>query len=104
MAACYRFVVSGLVQGVFFRQATVNQASRLGLDGWVHNRPDGCVEGVAHGAPAALEALRAWLQKGPPAAHVSSVSWTPDAETPAPGFTVQRGPPAVAARPGSAPQ
>jgi len=70
---CERFLVSGLVQGVFFRAATRQQASRLGLAGWARNLPDGRVEVVARGDPELREQLYAWLYEGPPEARVSTV-------------------------------
>jgi acylphosphatase len=74
----YRFVVTGRVQGVFFRQSTRERAVQSGLDGWVRNRADGAVEGEVAGADAAaLEAFRTWLQRGPPRAQVSDLRWTP---------------------------
>lgn len=76
MTASYRFTVSGRVQGVGFRYSVVNTAQRLGLAGWVRNRDDGSVEGLASGAPEALEKFRAWLGQGPPAARVEKVEWT----------------------------
>jgi acylphosphatase len=66
-------VVSGLVQGVFYRQSTAEVAGGLGLLGWVRNLPDGRVEVVAEGAPDALEALLAACRRGPPAARVAGV-------------------------------
>lgn len=91
MPESYRFVVRGRVQGVFFRQSTANQARVLGLSGWVGNRADGSVEGVAHGAGEALERLRGWLQRGPPAARVEGVEWSTETEAPSGrGFEVRR--------------
>ncbi len=58
-------IVSGQVQGVFFRQSTVDQARRLGLTGWVRNLPSGEVEIMAEGRRRDLEALRAWSERGP---------------------------------------
>lgn len=85
----YRFRVSGRVQGVYFRQATRQQAEKLGLCGWVRNRADGSVEGLACGAPEALVQLRDWLQKGPPAARVDTLDWQASREPAAPaGFAV----------------
>lgn len=75
MTASYRFVVRGLVQGVFFRQSTVERARALGIAGWVRNREDGFVDGIASGPTEALEPFRAWLRQGPPAAQVESVEW-----------------------------
>ncbi|TXH85433.1 MAG: acylphosphatase [Rhizobium sp.] len=87
---CYRFLVTGRVQGVYFRQSTADQARQLGLDGWVRNLPDGRVEGVASGEQKALETLKAWLHHGPPAARVDDLQWTSVAETVARGFEVRR--------------
>jgi len=66
-------VVSGRVQGVAFRAYTVDEASRLGLAGWVRNLPDGRVEAEAEGERSAVEALVAWCRRGPPAAMVEAV-------------------------------
>lgn len=65
--------IFGRVQGVFFRAATCDEATRLGLSGWVRNCADGCVECVAEGPQPKLNELRAWLNHGPPAAHVTRV-------------------------------
>ena len=74
----YRFVVTGRVQGVFFRQSGRERAVQLGLDGWIRNRADGAVEGVVAGADAAaLDAFRTWLKSGPTRAQVSDLQWTP---------------------------
>lgn len=86
---CYRFIVAGRVQGVFFRQSAAGEARRLGLRGWVCNRPDGCVEGVARGELPALVQFRDWLRQGPPAARVDDLRWEPSDETPQ-GFEVRR--------------
>ena len=69
------FKVSGLVQGVFFRQSTQRQARLLGVTGWVRNLPDGRVEGQATGNEAALKTLREWLTRGPAAATVLKLEW-----------------------------
>jgi acylphosphatase len=68
-----RFLVSGHVQGVFFRASTRDQAQRLGLRGYASNLPDGRVEVLAIGDADAVDALERWLQHGPPHAHVQSV-------------------------------
>ncbi len=72
-----RFVVSGRVQGVFFRASTRERALALGLTGHAVNRDDGCVEVLACGDDAALETLRQWLWRGPAQARVSGVECTP---------------------------
>lgn len=82
MSASYRFVVTGRVQGVYFRESTREQAQKLGLVGWVCNLADGRVEGVAHGSEAALEALHRWLLLGPSTARVDAVDWRPAERTP----------------------
>ena len=80
-----RFLVFGKVQGVYFRHSARIEAKRLNLRGFARNLPDGSVEVVAHGAPAAVEELRAWLGRGPAHAKVAEVrEVTPD---PAPAGT-----------------
>lgn len=73
-----RFLVSGRVQGVFFRASTAREALRLGIRGHAANLNDGRVEVMAIGAPAAIEELHRWLQRGPPAARVASVERQPE--------------------------
>jgi acylphosphatase len=70
---CKRFIVSGRVQGVFFRASTVREANRLGLSGAAKNLPDGTVEVLAAGTKNNLEALEQWLADGPPMARVTEV-------------------------------
>jgi acylphosphatase len=65
--------ISGLVQGVGFRDAMCREADRLGVAGWVRNCRDGAVEAVVDGAPGAIDAIIAWAHRGPPAARVSGV-------------------------------
>ncbi|WP_434991108.1 acylphosphatase [Xanthomonas melonis] len=72
-----RFVVGGVVQGVWYRASTREQALALGLRGHARNQADGSVEVVAAGNAAALDALERWLWQGPPAASVVSVLRTP---------------------------
>lgn len=85
---CVRCLVSGRVQGVFYRAATATEAKRLELSGWARNLPDGRVEVLACGSAAALEALCEWLWEGPPAAVVSGVRIEHRDEAPEPGFRV----------------
>ena len=68
--------ISGLVQGVGFRDAMCREADRLGVAGWVRNCRDGSVEAVVDGAPEAVEAIVAWARRGPPAARVNNVAVT----------------------------
>lgn len=65
--------VRGRVQGVFFRASTQREARRLGLCGWVKNRPDGSVEILAEGEELSIRELHGWAQKGPSAARVDRV-------------------------------
>ncbi len=69
-----RFIVSGRVQGVFYRASARAQALALGVSGYAKNQPDGCVEVLASGSADALDGLERWLRQGPPAARVESVS------------------------------
>jgi len=86
-----RLRVSGLVQGVFYRQSTAGEAARLGLAGSVRNLPDGSVEVVAEGRRAEVESLVAWCRRGPPAARVEDVEAGWEAPTGVEGpFTVLR--------------
>lgn len=68
-----RFLVSGHVQGVFFRASTRQQALRLRLRGHARNLADGRVEVVVAGDEDAIEAMAAWLRQGPPMARVDDV-------------------------------
>ncbi|MGB5671757.1 MAG: acylphosphatase, partial [Sedimenticolaceae bacterium] len=70
---CRRFLVSGRVQGVWFRASTRQRAQELGLTGRAVNLADGRVEVIACGEPAALDALAAWLWHGPEMASVEDV-------------------------------
>ena len=73
MDTAARFIVSGKVQGVFFRASTREQAERLRLRGYARNRPDGCVDVLAVGSADAVDALARWLQHGPSQARVDAV-------------------------------
>jgi acylphosphatase len=70
---CRRFLVSGRVQGVFYRATTREQAAALGLTGWVKNLDDGCVELVACGPADVVAKLEQWLYRGPDYARVDEV-------------------------------
>ena len=75
MIKTFSFRVSGLVQGVFFRQSVRQQAGLLNITGWVRNLPDGRVEGRVTGEAAMLETFRDWLKRGPVAATVLKLEW-----------------------------
>jgi acylphosphatase len=69
-----RVVVSGHVQGVFFRDSTRREAARHGVTGWVRNRGDGAVEAVFEGPRSAVAALVEFCRAGPRGASVADVS------------------------------
>lgn len=65
--------ITGRVQGVGYRYATVDTATQLGLTGWVRNLPDSQVEAVFEGAKEIVEEMVRWCHAGPPAAMVKEV-------------------------------
>jgi acylphosphatase len=69
-------IVTGKVQGVFYRQSTREKAISLGITGEVKNMPDDTVHIVATGTASQIEQLIAWCRKGPPRAVVESVEST----------------------------
>ena len=68
-----RVLVSGLVQGVFFRQSCRQTARRAGVAGWVRNLPDGRVEACFEGAADAVDRMVAWCRHGPAQASVTGI-------------------------------
>jgi len=70
---CWRFLVSGKVQGVWFRESTRREAARLGLNGSASNLPDGRVEVIAVGSAKDIDQLSVWLRHGPAMARVDKV-------------------------------
>ncbi|MEX2201047.1 MAG: acylphosphatase [Dongiaceae bacterium] len=68
-----RIVVTGLVQGVWFRAWTIEEAKKRGLCGWVRNRHGGSVEALFAGDPGEVDAMLAACRKGPPMAQVKDV-------------------------------
>jgi len=77
-SACIRrrVVVSGLVQGVWFRESTRRLAERHGVVGWIRNERDGTVQAVFEGAPEAVARLVDFCRLGPPGAEVDRVEVT----------------------------
>jgi acylphosphatase len=69
-------IVSGRVQGVFFRAETRRTAERLGVHGWVRNRADGSVEALFEGQQATVNDAIAWCHHGSPMARVTDVQVT----------------------------
>ncbi len=69
-----RLEIRGRVQGVGYRDATVQAAFEHGVVGWVRNRRDGTVEVHVQGNLAAIERFAAWCRRGPPLARVTEVA------------------------------
>lgn len=76
---CVHALISGRVQGVWFRHFTREQAEASALTGWVRNLPDGRVEALLCGEEKAVRHVEAWLSRGPELANVAEVAST-DAE------------------------
>src|SRR5271163_618407 len=68
-------IVRGRVTGVFFRAAAQREARRLGITGWVKNRPDGGVEILAEAEEDAVKEMISWAQRGPSAGAVTPASF-----------------------------
>lgn len=66
-------IISGRVQGVFFRAHTRDFAEKFGVKGWVKNRPDGKVEALFEGDDEDVKAVIDWCNDGPPGARVTGV-------------------------------
>ena len=73
-------IITGRVQGVWYRGWTVKTASALGLQGWVRNRRDGTVEAMFSGPTAAVEEMIQACRKGPPAARVDEIDVSPSVD------------------------
>ena len=73
MSKSIKFLLSGRVQGVFFRRSTKTQADKLQLSGWVRNCENGEVEGMASGTEQQLDIFISWLQQGPRMAQVDKL-------------------------------
>lgn len=69
-----RLLISGRVQGVWYRASTRDTAVRHGVTGWVRNLPDGRVEALMEGDETALWQVIDWCRQGPPGAAVTDVS------------------------------
>lgn len=73
MIVTRHLVITGRVQGVWYRESMRQEAERLGVAGWVRNRRDGSVEAMLQGEESAVAALIDWAWQGPPAAEVSDI-------------------------------
>lgn len=69
-------IVTGLVQGVFFRYSTTKKAQEFNVFGWVRNLRDGRVEIVCEGTEDGVEKLIEWCKRGPQGAYVKDVQIT----------------------------
>ncbi|TVO62755.1 acylphosphatase [Denitromonas ohlonensis] len=71
-----RLVITGTVQGVWYRASAAEAAARFGVRGWVRNTADGAVEALVIGTEYMLESFVAWCHQGPPKAKVARVTVT----------------------------
>ena len=76
MTVARNIVVSGRVQGVFFRDSARREAQRRGVNGWVRNRRDGAVEAHFEGDADAVGQLVLWCREGPSSADVEDLRVT----------------------------
>ena len=90
MKTARQIIVHGRVQGVWYRNWTVEAARDLGLTGWVRNRGDGTVEIHAEGEPAAIERLLTLAHEGPSAADVTGIDTADAAAEQGTGFEKRR--------------
>ncbi|KAL6336469.1 hypothetical protein AAG906_018424 [Vitis piasezkii] len=81
-----RVVVKGRVQGVFYRNWTIENATQLGLKGWVRNRRDGSVEALFSGTPDSVQEMEQRCRRGPPDAMVTGFEVVPCSDDPGTGF------------------
>jgi acylphosphatase len=84
-----RILLSGRVQGVWFRESCREQASLAGVAGWARNLADGRLEIVLEGAPAAVDRLVAWCGRGPSRAQVLEIDVTTEPAVGEVGFRVR---------------
>jgi len=73
MMAKKHVLISGRVQGVYYRDYTRREAEKLGVKGWVRNLPDGRVEAIFEGLDEAVEKMISWCHRGSPRAEVTKV-------------------------------
>lgn len=84
-----RVVVTGVVQGVFFRGTCRREALNRGLVGWVRNNPDGSVEAVFEGARSGVDEIVGWMRHGPRHAHVETTDVTMEPAEGLSGFRIR---------------
>lgn len=78
---CWRLLIHGKVQGVFYRASTQQQARMLGVTGYCQNLDDGRVQVVAEGMPDHLQQLLEWCWQGPAQAEISAIDVDKDLPT-----------------------
>lgn len=81
-------LITGKVQGVFFRAGAAEVAKKLNLNGWVKNTENGAVEATVNGPEEAVEKFIAWCKEGPDRAEVNNVAVTPKPDDGLTGFQV----------------
>lgn len=81
-----RVVIKGRVQGVFYRNWTIENATQLGLKGWVRNKRDGSVEALFSANPDAVQEMEQRCRRGPPEAVVTGLKVFPSSDDPGSGF------------------
>jgi acylphosphatase len=84
-----RVVVSGRVQGVWFRESCREEAQERDVSGWVRNNPDGSVEAVFEGSDTGVAAMINWMKHGPSRAYVTDVRVTDEPPDGVTGFVVR---------------
>lgn len=90
MTKAVKAIISGRVQGVWYRGWTQETARRLGLDGWVQNRRDGTVQAVFSGPEDKVDEMLKLCEEGPEYAFVTSVEHIPHLTEVQPGFHIRR--------------
>lgn len=86
----YHLLITGKVQGVYYRASARNEALRLGIAGWVRNTPEGAVEAVATGQEEALQRFISWCGRGPQGALVQAVACEEQEPALFEGFVIRR--------------
>lgn len=81
-------IITGRVQGVWYRAWTEKEAVGLGLDGWVRNLPDGSVEALFSGPDSVVRDMIGRCRSGPPLADVDNIVETPSDPPESAGFTI----------------
>ncbi|XP_073062872.1 uncharacterized protein [Primulina eburnea] len=88
-AKTVRVMIKGRVQGVFYRDWTINNANELGLKGWVRNRRDGSVEALFSGIPDKVAEMEQRCRRGPPDAMVTAFQVFPSTDDPGTSFQLK---------------